>query len=97
LAGAALDMFMAPDSWRGLYESTLKHAQSGRIPMERLDDAVRRILRVKINSGIFDKPKPSARPLAGKVDRLGSQEHREVAREAVRKSQVLLKNNGPFK
>ena len=91
---AGLDMFMAPDSWRGLYESTLKHAQSGRIPMERLDDAVRRILRVKINSGIFDKPKPSARPLAGKVDRLGSQEHREVAREAVRKSQVLLKNNG---
>jgi len=84
---------MAPDTWKGLYESTLEHAKSGRIPMARLDDAVRRILRVKINSGIFEKPKPSARPLSGQVDRLGSTEHRQVAREAVRKSQVLLKNN----
>ena len=90
---AGLDMYMAPDTWKGLYESTLKHAQSGRIPMERLDDAVRRILRVKINSGIFEKPKPSARPMAGKTELLGSEEHRNVAREAVRKSQVLLKNN----
>lgn len=91
---AGLDMYMAPDSWKGLYESTLVHAQSGRIPMERLDDAVRRILRVKINSGLFEKPKPSLRPLAGKTEMLGSPEHRAVAREAVRKSQVLLKNNG---
>jgi len=90
---AGLDMYMAPDTWKGLYESTLEHAKSGRIPMARLDDAVRRILRVKINSGIFEKPKPSARPLSGQVDRLGSTEHRQVAREAVRKSQVLLKNN----
>ena len=90
---AGLDMYMAPDTWKGLYESTLKHVESGEIPMERLDDAVRRILRVKINSGIFEKPKPSARPLAGKIDLLGSKEHRDVAREAVRKSQVLLKNN----
>lgn len=90
---AGLDMYMAPDSWKGLYESTLTHVKSGRIPMERLDDAVRRILRAKVNSGIFDKPKPSLRPLAGNEALLGSDEHRNIAREAVRKSMVLLKNN----
>ena len=90
---AGLDMYMAPDSWKGLYESTLIHVKSGRIPMERLDDAVRRILRAKVQSGIFEKPKPSARALSGKIDLLGSDRHRSVAREAVRKSLVLLKNN----
>lgn len=90
---AGLDMYMAPDSWKGLYESTLLHVESGRIPMARLDDAVRRILRAKVNSGIFEKPQPSSRPLAGRVDLLGSSAHRDVAREAVRKSLVLLKNN----
>ncbi len=91
---AGLDMFMAPDSWKGLYESTLAQARSGEIPIERLDDAVRRILRVKLRAGLFDKPKPSARPLAGRFDLLGSTAHRAVAREAVRKSLVLLKNAG---
>ena len=90
---AGLDMYMAPDSWKGLYDSTLKHVQSGRIPMERLDDAVRRILRVKLASGLFEKPKPSKRALAGELSTLGSEQHRAVAREAVRKSLVLLKNN----
>ena len=90
---AGLDMYMAPDSWKGLYVSTLEHVKSGRIPMERLDDAVRRILRVKVQSGIFEKPKPSARAFSGKTDLLGSVKHRSVAREAVRKSLVLLKNN----
>jgi len=90
---AGLDMYMTPDTWKGMYESTLKHVKSGTIPMERLDDAVRRILRVKINSGVFEKPKPSERVLAGKTELLGSPEHRELAREAVRKSMVLIKNN----
>ena len=90
---AGLDMYMAPDSWKGLYESTLVHVKSGRIPMERLDDAVRRILRAKVSSGIFDKPKPSLRSLAGDESWLGSDDHRAIAREAVRKSMVLLKNN----
>ncbi|MEL6568437.1 MAG: glycoside hydrolase family 3 N-terminal domain-containing protein [Pseudomonadota bacterium] len=89
---AGVDMFMAPDSWRGLWESTYAHVQSGEISMERLDDAVRRILRVKVQSGIFEEPTPSARPLAGNESLLGSAEHRAVAREAVRKSLVLLKN-----
>lgn len=90
---AGLDMYMAPDTWKGLYESTLKHVKSGEIPMARLDDAVRRILRVKINSGIFEKPKPSARKYSGKTEYLGSAEHKALAREAVRKSAVLIKNN----
>jgi len=91
---AGLDMFMAPDSWKGLYDSTLAQARSGEIPIERLNDAVRRVLRVKIRAGILDKPKPSARPLAGQFDVLGSAEHRAVARQAVQESLVLLKNNG---
>jgi beta-glucosidase len=90
---AGVDMFMAPDSWEGLWESTLAHVQSGEIPMERLDDAVRRILRVKINAGLFEAVKPSERHLAGEVSILGSDHHRAVARQSVRESLVLLKNN----
>ncbi len=90
---AGLDMYMAPDSWKGLYKSTLKHAKDGTIPMSRLDDAVRRILRVKFASGIFEKDKPSARPNAGNTALLGLPEHRAIARQAVRESLVLLKNN----
>ncbi|MGN7931537.1 glycoside hydrolase family 3 N-terminal domain-containing protein [Sphingopyxis sp. 22461] len=87
---AGLDMFMAPDSWKGLYETTLKHAKDGMISAARLDDAVRRILRVKYKLGLFPE---------GHVDRsvvkaVGTPEHLAVAREAVAKSLVLLKNNG---
>jgi beta-glucosidase len=89
---AGLDMFMAPDSWKGLYESTLAQARSGEIPMARLDDAVRRVLRVKLRYGLFDKGKPSARTYAGKFELLGSAAHRAVARQAARESLVLLKN-----
>ncbi|TMJ11859.1 MAG: glycoside hydrolase family 3 protein [Alphaproteobacteria bacterium] len=91
---AGLDMFMAPDSWEGIYEATLAQVRSGEIPAARLDDAVRRILRVKLRAHMFDKGKPSSRPLAGRFDLLGSKEHRAVAREAVRESLVLLKNSG---
>ncbi|MDH5366422.1 MAG: exo 1,3/1,4-beta-D-glucan glucohydrolase [Cyclobacteriaceae bacterium] len=90
---AGLDMYMAPDSWKGLYESTLKHVKSGTIPMSRLDDAVRRILRVKIASGIFTKGAPSTRKNAGDESLLGLPENRAIARQAVRESMVLLKNN----
>ncbi|NND08477.1 MAG: exo 1,3/1,4-beta-D-glucan glucohydrolase [Saprospiraceae bacterium] len=90
---AGLDMYMAPDSWKGLYESTLRHVKSGTIPMTRLDDAVRRILRVKIASGIFSKGAPSTRQNAGDDSLLGLPENRAIARQAVRESMVLLKNN----
>ncbi|KLI98077.1 1,4-beta-D-glucan glucohydrolase [Luteimonas sp. FCS-9] len=91
---AGLDLAMAPDSWRGLYESTLAHVKSGEIPMARLDDAVRRVLRVKFRMGLFEKPRPSERALGGRFELLGAPEHREVARRAVRESLVLLKNQG---
>ncbi|TDB26514.1 1,4-beta-D-glucan glucohydrolase [Stenotrophomonas sp. ATCM1_4] len=89
---AGLDMAMAPDSWKGMYESTLAHAKDETLPIARLDDAVRRILRVKFRMGLFEKPKPSARALGGKFEMLGAPEHRAVARRAVRESLVLLKN-----
>jgi len=89
---AGLDMFMAPDSWRELYANTLAQVRSGQIPMARLDEAVRRILRVKIRAGLFEEVRPSQRLYGGHFDQLGSTEHRAVARQAVRESLVLLKN-----
>ena len=90
---AGVDMFMAPDSWQELYYSTLEHVQAGRISMDRLDDAVRRILRVKIQSGLFEQVAPSERPLANDSTVLAADEHRAIARQAVRESLVLLKND----
>jgi beta-glucosidase len=89
---AGLDLYMAPDSWKGLIASTLAGVRSGKIPMARLDEAVTRILRVKLRSGVFEAGKPSSRPFAGQFDALGSPAHRAVARQAVQKSLVLLKN-----
>jgi beta-glucosidase len=89
---AGVDMLMAPDSWKPLFASTLEQAKSGEIPAARLDDAVTRILRVKLRAHLFDEGKPSSRPLAGHFELLGSPEHRAVARQAVRESLVLLKN-----
>ncbi len=91
---AGLDMYMAPDSWRGLFENTLAQAESGEINADRLDDAVRRILRVKMRAGLFEAGRPSSRPLAGDYDLLAAPASKEVARQAVRESLVLIKNNG---
>src|SRR3546814_7850310 len=87
---AWLYMFMAPDSWKGLYETTLKQAKDGTISAARLDDAVRRILRVKYKLGLF----PEGHVDRSAVKAVGTPEHLAVAREAVSKSLVLLKNNG---
>ncbi|MDP1631664.1 MAG: exo 1,3/1,4-beta-D-glucan glucohydrolase [Caulobacter sp.] len=86
---AGIDMLMAPDSWKLLYVNTLAEVRSGEIPMTRVDEAVRRILRVKVKTGLF----LDDRPVEGRFEALGSPEHRALAREAVRKSLVLLKNN----
>ncbi|MBB5715130.1 glycoside hydrolase family 3 N-terminal domain-containing protein [Sphingomonas aerophila] len=92
---AGLDMFMySGPKWKELYANTLAEAKDGRIPAARLDDAVRRILRVKLIAGTFEHGRPSSRPMAGEFNRIGSPEHRALAREAVAKSLVLLKNNG---
>jgi beta-glucosidase len=89
---AGLDVFMAPDSWKELYANTLREARSGEIPEARLNDAVRRVLRVKLRAHLLEEGRPSSRPLAGHFELLGSPEHRAVARQAVRESLVLLKN-----
>jgi beta-glucosidase len=91
---AGLDMYMAPDSWRGLYENLVRQVKDGTVPMERLDDAVTRILRVKFRAGLFDAGLPSKRELAGNYKLLASPEQRTLARDAVRQTLVLLKNNG---
>ncbi|HEV7715373.1 MAG TPA: glycoside hydrolase family 3 N-terminal domain-containing protein, partial [Steroidobacteraceae bacterium] len=90
---AGLDMYMAPDSWKGLYKNLLAQARSGVIPGARLDDAVTRILRVKVRMGLFEAGPPSKRPYGGRFELLGSPEHRAIARAAVRESLVLLKND----
>jgi len=89
---AGVDMIMVPQSWLPFLKNTITQVKSGEIPMARIDDAVRRILRVKIRAGMFEKGAPSTRELAGKTEIIGSAAHRAVAREAVRKSLVLLKN-----
>jgi beta-glucosidase len=90
---AGLDIFMVPtDAWKPLYENTIAQVRSGEIPQARIDDAVSRILRVKYRAGLFEKPSPINRTLSGKTDLIGAKEHREVARQAVRESLVLLKN-----
>ena len=91
---AGIDMYMAPDTWRPIYNDLLARARTGEIPMSRIDEAVTRILRVKERLGLLDAPRPSARAWSGRYDLLGAPEHRELAREAVRKSLVLLRNDG---
>ena len=91
---AGIDMYMAPDTWKPVYEDLLARARAGTVSMARVDEAVADILRVKFRLGLFEAGKPSDRPLAGEWDLLGAPEHRALAREAVRKSLVLLKNQG---
>lgn len=90
---AGIDMFMVPEEWKAFIRNTVAQVQAGEIPIERIDDAVSRILRVKLRAGLFERGRPSTRPLAGRRELLGSAGHRELARQAVRESLVLLKNS----
>ena len=92
---AGIDLVMVPGALYGqnhykTFIQMLKESiEEGSIPMERINDAVTRILSVKYDLDLFDSP-------YGKTDyvsEVGSQKHRKIAREAVRKSMVLLKNN----
>ena len=89
---AGLDIFNAPQDWKALYGNLVREVNDGTIPMARLDDAVRRILRVKMRMGVFDEPAPNKRP--DTCQPIGTLAHHAVARQAVRESLVLLKNNG---
>jgi beta-glucosidase len=89
---AGIDLVMVPDDWKAFIPATIEDVRAGRIAMSRIDDAVTRIIRVKLGSGLFDAspamgPHPNAEVLHSKAAR-------DLSREAVRKSLVLLKNNG---
>lgn len=90
-ANAGMDMFMVSVKYRELYNSLLELVREHRVPLSRIDDAVTRILRVKLAMGL----EPGRSPLADRSlhSRFGSAPHRQVARECVRASLVLLKND----
>ena len=91
---AGIDMFMAPSGWKALHRNTVQDVKSGRISQARLNQAVSRVLRVKMRMGLFDAGRPSERPFAGQWDLLNAPAHQALARRAVRESLVLLKNDG---
>lgn len=86
---AGVDMVMLPFDYKTFTENMQRAIAYGDISQERLDDAVRRILRAKFNAGLFE----DIRGPATDVSIVGSQEHRDVARDAVRQSLVVLKNS----
>jgi beta-glucosidase len=88
---AGVDMVMVPEKWKTFIANTIAQVEKGEIPMSRIDDAVSRILRVKLRAGLFDGKKPSQNAYAGTQEAL---QYRDLARQAVRESLVLLKNNG---
>ncbi len=88
---AGMDMAMVPSAYREFIETLKMLVKANRVPMSRIDNAVTRILRVKAAMGLLE---PTFSPKADRslLDSFGSASHRAVAREAVRKSLVLLKN-----
>ena len=89
---AGVDMLMAPEDWKLLLTNTIDQVKSGVISADRINDAVTRILRVKIRAGLFELGAPSTRKYAGDETVVGSTAHRQIARKAVAESLVLLKN-----
>ncbi|MGB1403874.1 MAG: glycoside hydrolase family 3 N-terminal domain-containing protein, partial [Porticoccaceae bacterium] len=90
---AGVDMIMVPYAWRSFIQNTITQVNNGTIPMSRIDDAVTRILRVKLRAGFANSIKPSNREHANNTSLIGAPAHRAVARQAVRESLVLLKNS----
>ncbi|TDE29141.1 beta-glucosidase [Nonomuraea mesophila] len=87
---AGVDMVMAPTEWRRFIDLLRSETQAGRVPQARIDDAVRRILTKKVELGLFEQPLTDRSYTAT----VGSTAHRTLARAAVARSQVLLKNSG---
>lgn len=86
---AGVDMLMEPFEWQESYEAIIEGVNNEDISIDRINDAVKRILKVKYEIGLFEYPFNNRDLLTAEF---GSEENREVAREAVRKSMVLLKN-----
>ena len=91
---AGVDMVMVPEDWKAFIDNTVVQVKSGEISESRIDDAVRRILRVKLRAGMFEDGAPSTHELAGRESLIGHPDHKKIARDAVRESLVLLKNDG---
>jgi beta-glucosidase len=89
---AGVDMIMVSVDWKRCLDGLKRAVAEGQISMARVDDAVRRILGVKVRYGLFERPRPAERPWSNH-ESFGGAAHREIAREAVRKSLVLLKND----
>jgi beta-glucosidase len=86
---AGIDMFMEPNTAKQFEDLLLAEVQAGRVSLSRIDDAVSRILRQKFELGLFEHPFATT----DDIGQVGSPEHRALAREAVARSQVLLKNS----
>lgn len=86
---AGLDMIMVPYDYKGFIGNLTRAVETGDVSLARIDDAVRRILRVKFMLGLFENPYGDETLLA----EFGSEAHRAVARQAVAESLVLLQNN----
>lgn len=84
---AGVDMLMEPNNWKNAIETIIWNVEQGNITEDRINEAVRRILRVKFKAGIFANAYPDAN------DQVGIDEHRMVAEKLVEKSAVLLKND----
>jgi beta-glucosidase len=87
---AGIDMFMQPQNFEQFENTLTDEVNAGRVAMSRINDAVRRILTKKFELGLFEHPYTNRKY----IDQVGSRQHRTVARTAVSKSQVLLKNRG---
>lgn len=87
---AGIDMVMVPDNYKTFISALRAEVQAGRVPQARIDDAVTRILNAKFALGLFSQPNTDRTYTA----QVGSAAHRAVARQAVRESLVLLKNDG---
>ena len=87
---AGIDMFMEPQFYKDFVNTLVAEVEAGRVPMSRIDDAVSRILAVKFELGLFEKPFTDR----SNIDTIGNAAHRMLARKAVAQSQVLLKNRG---
>lgn len=92
-AGLDVLMISGRDAWQSVHRTTVQYVRDGVIPPARIDDAVSRVLRVKMRAGLWEKPRPRKRALArAATSVVGCAEHRTLSREAARKSLVLLKN-----
>ncbi|MFT6925186.1 MAG: beta-glucosidase [Psychromonas sp.] len=90
---AGVDMLMVPKNWKPFIENTVGQVEHGEIALSRINDAVRRILRVKMRAGLFEQVQPSLREHSGNSELMSSPEIKALARQAVRQSLVMLKNS----